>query len=76
MNDLSGLTIDQLALAVAGEERLPLDAVLAECRRRQRMLEAAEGMAKAVETMGQICGYQTMDVRSAFVAYQQAKGER
>ena len=48
VNDLSGLTIDQLALAVAGEERLPLDAVLIECRRRQRMLDAAEGMAMAI----------------------------
>ena len=51
MNDLSGLTIDQLALAV-GEERLPLDTVLAECRRRQRMLDAAE-VARLPELEGE-----------------------
>ena len=82
MNDLSDLTIDQLALAV-GEERLPLADVLAECRRRQRQLDAAEAMAKA---LGELLDWSSREYQSnpridsesaaALAAYQAAKGDR
>lgn len=51
MIDLSKMPMPQLALALTGEPRLPMDEVLAECRRRQRILDAQGAMLDALNAV-------------------------
>lgn len=74
---LRDLTIEQLAIALTGEPRLPMNEVLDECRRRQRILDAAADCNTALKRLLRAfeADYEmvpTIDVRTSWETNSQA----